>query len=259
MSDEKLPAKKPRKKVAVPTRIIQDNDITQAVYVLPVASKRILQMCFALLADGEAPDGVCDITVANYKKIFKGTSTAQISRDVQSGIITLLTSGVILRDPSLPRSKWVGFPWTEFIEGDGVKDGWGRYKITLNKRVLPYVVGLKEKFTFYDISDCKKFKSTNQIRLYESLCQFRKSGIWITNADHFRDEYELSDTLRSNAAALKRSFIVPTIEKINKDTPLFVIFKDEGGRFTFHIFDDDKAKQAKIRARAMPIEGAKDE
>lgn len=80
---------------------------------------------------------------------------------------------------------------------------------------MPYLMGLTSQFTTYSLYDCVKINSIRSIRLYESLCQHRSSGVWIATQDWLSERFVLPESQRSNFAEMKRTFINPALKKIN--------------------------------------------
>nr|WP_256451481.1 RepB family plasmid replication initiator protein [Serratia proteamaculans] len=73
-------------------------------------------------------------------------------------------------------------------------------------------------------------------RLYESLCQFRKSGIWITTPNWLAERYQLPQSQRDNFAEMKRTFIKPALDKISKEPPLTASMSEtDDGKLIFTI------------------------
>lgn len=108
-------------------------------------------------------------------------------------------------------------PW---LAEAGLKKGRGKWQTELNYKVMPYLMGLTSQFTTYSLYDCGIINSVRVIRLYESLCQYRSSGIWITTQDWLSERFMLTESQRSNFAEMKRTFINSALKKINANAPL---------------------------------------
>lgn len=263
MSEEKkLPVRRQRQaKAKHPQMIKHSNEITTASYSLSVAAKRILQMCFAQIVEKEKTTrnedvlAECTITIADYIAEFKVKSKTSASRDVSRAVMELVKSNLTIRDKNQPRHLWEIYPWFHRVSADETKEHNGVYRLTVNALIVPFVAGVDKEFTYYMLSDCQPLKSFNQIRLYMLLCQYRSSGLWVISASDFVDDeyFQFSSTLTSNRAAMKREFINPSIDKINRHTPLWVAFTDDNGRFMFNILDGEGAKKAKSRAKLKAL------
>jgi plasmid replication initiation protein len=212
-------------------KISQSNELTEAAYYLPLQAKRVLWLCLMQTYYQQEHPGVFTVKVADYQRYFK-VSQATASTDVRKGIDELGNRQVTFF-PSEGEYEEVRRPW---LAEAGLKRGRGQWNIEINPKVMPYLTGLTSQFTTYTLLDCGRINSVRVIRLYESLCQYRSSGIWITSAAWLADRYELPDSQRANFAEMKRTFLVPAMEKINSLTPIKVSMKEtDNGKLIFSI------------------------
>lgn len=217
--------------------ISQSNELTEAAYHLPLQAKRVLWLCLMQCyfnkEDPAEESPIFTITVADYQRFFKvGVDTA--STDVKKGVSVLADSNVTFY-PKEGEFEEVKRPW---LAEAGLKRGRGKWQIEFNYKVMPYLMGLTSQFTTYSLYDCGKLRSVKVIRLYESLCQFRQSGIWITTPEWLSERFMLAPSQRTNMAEMKRSFLNPALKNINENTPLKTSMRqDEEGRLIFTILD----------------------
>jgi len=224
--------------------IKQSNELTEAAYYLPLQAKRVLWLClmqaYFSQRDGElSPDEVppFTVTVADYIKYFN-VATAVASRDVKNGIKALGQSCVTFY-PRDGEFEQVTRPW---LAEAGMKHGRGAWQIEFNYKVIPFMVGLSSQFTTYSLYECGQLNSIRIIRLYESLCQYRSTGIWITDHAWICERFMLASSQKQNRAEMKRTFLDPAIKKINDKTPLKVSYQvHEDGRFIFNFLDQSLA------------------
>ena len=219
--------------------ISQSNELTEAAYHLPLQAKRVLWLCLTqCYFNKEDPDEVSpifSITVADYQKYFK-VNVDTASTDMKKGIKVLAGSNVTFF-PKEGEFDEVTRPW---LAEAGLKRGRGKWQVEFNYKVMPYLLGLTSQFTTYSLVDCGKLRSVKVIRLYESLCQFRQSGVWITTQDWLSDRYMLPASQRTNMAEMKRTFLNPALKNINESTPLKVSMKqEEDGKLIFNIVDQN--------------------
>ena len=92
-------------------------------------------------------------------------------------------------------------------------DDSSKWQIEFNYKVMPYLMGLTSQFTTYSLYDCGKINSVRVIRLYESLCQYRSSRVWVTTQEWLSERFMLPESQRSNFAEMKRTFINPALKK----------------------------------------------
>lgn len=220
-----------------PANISQSNELTEAAYYLPLQAKRVLWLCLMQcyrhkeLTDEISPSFT--INVSDYQKMFRvGVDTA--SADVRKGVDALADSSVIFY-PKDGEYEEVKRPW---LAEAGLKRGRGKWEVEFNYKVMPYLLGLTNQFTTYSLYDCGKINSVRAIRLYESLCQFRTSGIWVTTQEWLADRFLLPESQRSNMAEMKRTFLNPALKKINDNTPLqAAMSQSDDGKLVFTIVD----------------------
>ncbi len=101
-----------------------------------------------------------------------------------------------------------------------------------------HIYGLTNQFTTYSLRDCGSLRNPRTIRLYESLAQFKSSGLWVTTHAWLNDRFLLPESQQKNLAELKRSFLDPALKQINEKTPLLAKYSiDDSGKFLFSIID----------------------
>lgn len=225
-----------KKKVSIK----QSNELTEAAYYLPLQAKRVLWLCLMQAYFSEASEDfendvlpLFTVSVSDYVKYFN-VAAAVASRDVKSGVKALGESTVTFY-PKDGEFEQVTRPW---LSEAGMKRGRGSWQIEFNYKVMPFLVGLSSQFTTYSLYDCGQLNSVKVIRLYESLCQFRSSGTWITDHEWLCERFMLAESQKTNKAEMKRTFLEPAIKKINEKTPLKVSYKTlDDGKFLFSVLD----------------------
>ena len=222
--------------------ITQSNELTEAAYSLSLQAKRVLWLC--LLQTHREPERdfyntSFNINVQDYEEIFL-VSKSTASADVRRGINDLLSSYVEFH-PRDGDFDIVSRPW---LSEAGAKLAKGLWCLNLNDRIMPYIHGLTERFTFYSLADMRKLNSVRTIRLYESFCQFGSTGTWITTQEWLCERFVLPESQRNNFAELKRSFLNPSIEKINENMPLKASYqRHDDGRIFFTIVGHEATKK----------------
>lgn len=214
--------------------ISQSNELTEAAYSLSLQAKRVLWLC--LLQSYKNKDALYvepafEIDVQEYQKLFR-VSQATASNDVKNGVNNLLSTFVTFfpRDSEFDEIK---LPW---LSEAGAKVSRGRWRIELNAKILPYMNGLTERFTKYSLTEIGKLSNIRAIRLYECICQYSSTGIWITSPEWLAERFGLPDSQRNNFAEMKRTFLTPALEKINETMPLLAeMTRNDKGQLIFTI------------------------
>ena len=223
------------KKNIISNNISQSNELTEAAYYLPLKAKRVLWMCLKQTYSRKDSEDhlspMFSLRVRDYQEIF-GVNAQQASKDMKSGIADLLKASVTFY-PKESDYEELSMPWLSIT---GLRSGRGVWDLELNRHLIPYMAGLTSQFTTYSLLDCAKLKNPRMIRLYESLCQYRATGIWVTSFQFLAERYELPYSQRNNTAEMKRGFLNPSVKKINACTPLTnKISDDEAGKNIFTI------------------------
>jgi plasmid replication initiation protein len=137
--------------------------------------------------------------------------------------------------------------------------GEGRVSLRFGKTILPFLTGLTEQFTRYQLSDVARMTSAHAVRLFELLAQYGSVGQREISVEELRDWFQLEGRYPS-IKDLKLRVLDPAVEQVNQHSPLQVAWAQrKTGRRVSHLlftFCPKVAKAPKVaKSAAKPKAG----
>lgn len=236
-------------------QVVKSNHIVSASYRLSTAEQRIILSCIAQVRrDENVTDNILYSITARDIADLCGTDQKTAYRDLAAAAARLFDRRVTVlfepdgrsRSPRRRQTRWV--QTVDYIEGEG------RVEIRFGKDILPYLTGLTEQFTRYQLSAVAKMTSAHAIRLFELLSQFNGVGKREIAIEQLREWFELEDSYPS-IKDLKLRVIDPAVAQINEHSPLRVDWTQrKTGRKVTHLlfsFGPKASSSAKAKKAAL--------
>jgi len=158
-----------KNKAEVETRELTDNSVTKsnalsrAYYRLSISEKRVMEALISRLHPMRSDNDLQDIelTAVDYSKTYGvalNNSYGELSSAVDGLITKIITTTQgrdLVKNPLMVEARYQEFK--------------GRIVCTINPRIVPHLIGLREKFSSYPLAKAVNFKSSYTWRFYEIL------------------------------------------------------------------------------------------
>lgn len=245
-------------------QVVKSNHIISASYRLSVAEQRILLTCIAQVKRDEpvTDEVLYSVTAAEIANLC-GTDQKTAYRDLAAAAERLFERRItILFEPNGKNrstrkrlTRWV--QTVDYIEGEG------RVELRFGKDILPFLTGLTEQFTRYQLSAVAKMTSTYAIRLFELLAQYSGIGHREVEIEQLRDWFQLGDSYPS-IKDFKKWVLDPAVVQVNEHSPFWMKWtqRKTGRKITHLVFTFGLKRATKHAAKnantALPSAGMTD-
>ena len=203
--------------------VTQDNKLIRAAYTMTTLEKRLLLVAMSKLnpmtevkADKPAPVDRLTISADDWKHAFPHDP-----KPYQS--LARACDGLLGRQWRIDHAEGVytKYNWLSqcaYNKPKGVVELRFTYDTSLRLH------GLKVNFTTLQLHQIGQLSSFNQIRLYELLCQFRRTGYLTISLTELREALDQVDK-NPRWADFKAQVLDPSVRAITKQTDLTVTYK----------------------------------
>lgn len=237
-------------------RIYKSNALIEASYRLSLYEQRIILSCISQVRRDEklTDQKVYTITVKDLSDNF-GIKSDRAYNLARQACEKLFDRRVTLyEEPNGGNTSKVRL--TRWVQEIIYHDSSGEISLRFSHAMVPYLSQLTEQFTHYPLDHIAKITSPYTMRLFEFLAQWKKIGVREINIEWLRKILQLEEKYPA-VKDLKKWVIEPSVEQINKITPMQVEWtqKKTGRKITHFIFkfkyaDEDVEKVHKDEAKS---------
>ena len=237
--------------------VCKANALIEAGYRLSLNEQRIILACIAQVDSREEllATSKFEIHVKDFAKRFNLSEEATYS-DLKEASKNLYSRSLTIYnpDPEQPELKKLETRWISSI---GYMPEKGKLSLRFALDILPYLGGLKGRFTKYELEHIGNMTSTYGIRLYELLMQWKGTGKREIEIDWLKKQFEL-DANYDRMFDLKKRVIDPAIKDINKHSNYQVSWEQrKTGRKVTHLiftFYENPPENEKPKRTTKPKE-----
>ena len=224
--------------------VSKHNDLVSSKYSLNLQEQRLILTLTSLInpEDDEFQD--YEISVRDYAKMVG------LRPDSQYEELEKVLFGLFSKPIKIEKEDETGksILYCNWLSGASYIEGEGKFYLSFDKRLKPYLLKLKECFTSFKLNSVLSLKHKHSFRVYELLKQYQKLGKRTLSLDEFRDLLGISDKpTYQNWGNLKKKILEPVRDDICDNTDLKYEYRaTRKGRFivglVFHISRSSRVK-----------------
>ena len=189
--------------------VTQSNCLVEARYSLTLYEQRLILIMISMVEphDEDFKDYV--IKVSDFNKIVGINHKGSYNKI--KGILRGLRAKELLINQG-----GKDYLITGWISDAEYKDNEGIILLSFSKKLKPYLLALKEKFTTQRLNTVIKFRGVHTIRIYGLLKQYENIGVREFTLDNFKNILGLEEGQYSNYTNFKRRVIAPALKEFSK-------------------------------------------
>ncbi|MBX9915392.1 MAG: replication initiation protein [Pseudomonadaceae bacterium] len=198
--------------------VTKSNDLVQAAYKLTLNEQRLMLAAIAQIDPRKPMPRPITITASDFAEQY-GIPIKQAYEALKEA-----TSALYERDIKTFDGRFKSrFRWVDQVD---YLDGRGETKLYFTIQVQPYLAHLNKSFTTYELKRIAGLSSTQSIRLFELLQQFKSTGFYTVSVADFRELLELGPSY-GRYSNLKLKVIDPAIAELKEKSGLLIVLSGE--------------------------------
>ena len=218
--------------------VVKHNDLIEARYNLTLNEQRVILYSVSMINREETNFETVKIKVNELTNLLDTTEKRYTEfRNIAENLISK-TLHIQKGDSELVTS-WLSS--MEYLKNEGT------IELEFSKKLIPYLLQLKKKFTRYELENILYFKNKHSIRVYELLKQYEKIKKREIKLDELRKCLGILDDEYLRFGNFENRVLKITKEEINKYTDLIIDYEKikTGRRITSILFKIESKDQEK--------------
>lgn len=218
--------------------IVKHNDLIEARYNLTLNEQRVILYSVSMLNREQKDFETVRIKINDLTNLLDTTEKRYTEfRTVAEGLISK-TLHIKKGDSELVTS-WLSS--MEYLRNEGT------IELEFSRKLIPYLLQLKEKFTRYELKNVLYLKNKYSIRVYELMKQYEKISKREIKLEDFRKCLGIAENEYSRFSNFESRVLKTTKDEINKFTDLIIDYEKikTGRRITSLLFTIKSKNQDK--------------
>lgn len=152
------------------TLIVKSNKLIEAKYKLNLNEQKVILYAVSKIDREKINFNILELDVREFVALI-GTTVKRYS-EIRELVRELRKKEVVIKTDKDNKQKELITGWLSSIEYKGN----GKIELEFSKKLIPYLLQLKEQFTKYELKNILYLKNKYSIRVYEILKQYEKIG-----------------------------------------------------------------------------------
>lgn len=205
--------------------VVKGNQLINSRYTLSLAEMRIFLLILVQIGKDDQEFKRYRIRIKDYADAI-GSKSKSIHKELKNTVRNMLD-----RKLYIPKAKGGWLQMNLIASGEYMPDE-GILEIEITPKLRPYLLGLKDNFTTYDIKNVLSLQSFYSVRIYELLKKevFHGKGLDIT-VEELREKLDIQEgQYKSYNLFKKRVILQAQKELLQKSDLSFEFFEKKEGR-----------------------------
>lgn len=220
--------------------VVKHNDLIQARYNLSLNEQRIILYSVSKLDRDKKDFEVIRVKISELIDLLDTTEKRYTEFKLIAENLISKTL-IIKKENSELITSWLSS--MEYLENEGI------IELEFSKKLIPYLLQLKERFTRYELKNILNLKNKHSIRIYELMKQYENIGEREILLEELRKYLGIEENEYLRFGNFENRVLKTTKEEINKYTDINIDYEKikTGRKITSILFTiDSKNKDEKI-------------